>query len=288
MLKVVYFRVIVVLLMFACVFTCFGLGQGASRTCSGFSVNVGNAVGGEVGEVEKLRLPIVMYHKLLKSSKGKYTVSPEQLEADFRAFRDAGFVAVFMREVIDWVDGVGELPDKPIVITFDDGHYNNIYYGLDIAKRYGMKFVISPVTSFSRFSETSGDHSNPNYSHLTSEQIRLAVDSGLVEIGNHTHAMHRFKPRFGISRLKGEGDDEYRVSLIEDIEKAQKFIEASGVARPVTFAWPFGKYTTEARDILIDEFGFRAFLTCNEWVNTVTRGRKESLYGMILIWKPFH
>ena len=224
-------------------------------------------------------LPIVMYHNILKSRNGRYALSPEKLENDFTAILSAGFTPVFMSEVIDWVDGKGSLPNKPIVITFDDGHYNNLYYGLPIAKKLGVKFMINPVTSFSKHTADSGDHSNPNYSHITWAQMKEAVDSGLVEIGNHTHRMHRFKPRFGILKMDSENFDDYTAALKSDIEYAQELIEQSGVPRPLTFAYPFGKYSKDSRELLVD-MGFRALLTCNERVSTITQYDSTTLHNL--------
>jgi len=227
----------------------------------------------------QLHLPIVMYHNVLKSRTGKYVVSPAQLERDFEAIIAAGFQPVFMSEVIDWVDGKGKLPARPIVITFDDGHYNNLHYGLPIAQRHNMKFMINPVTSFSKFSVDSGDHSNPNYSHITWEQMGTAVASGLIEFGNHSHAMHKFKPRFGITKMRHEGEDDYATTLRDDIMAAQDLIEQSGAVRPRTFAYPFGKFDSLSRRLLLD-MEFRALLTCTEGVSIITKSKPESLHNL--------
>jgi|GEM_PF-95937 len=227
----------------------------------------------------KIALPIVMYHRVLKTQNGKYTVSPTQLENDFIAFKDAGFESVFMSDVINWVDGKGELPAKPLVITFDDGYYNNLHYGVPLAIKHGMKIVISPVTAFSQFTTDTGDHSKVNYSHLTWTQIRDAVASGVVEFGNHTHNMHKFKPRYGIAKLSSEDHNEYLTNLRADIEQSQNLLTSSGAASPTTFAYPFGKYSKEAREILID-LGFRALLTCNERISKIDRNHPECLYEL--------
>ncbi|MCL2850907.1 MAG: polysaccharide deacetylase family protein [Firmicutes bacterium] len=228
---------------------------------------------------EEIRLPIIMYHNILNSRKGKYVVSEQQLEDDFSAFLKHGFTPVFMSDVIDWVDGKTTLPTKPIVITFDDGHYNNIHYGIPIAKRLGVKFMINPVTSFSEFTVRSEDHSNPNYSHITWDQMREAHESGIVEFGNHTHRMHKFKPRFGIMRQGGESDATYTKTLTEDINESQDNFTRAGVPVPQTFAYPFGKYSKESKQILLD-LGFRALLTCDEWINTVRKGDETSLHKL--------
>lgn len=227
----------------------------------------------------EIKLPILMYHKVFTHTTGRYVVSPQQLENDFIAIKEAGFTPVFMREVIDWVDGRGTLPEKPIVITFDDGHYNNLYYALPIAKKHNVKIMVSPITSYSKFSLESGDHSNPKYSYLTWEQLREMTESGLCEIGNHTHHMHEFKPRFGISKLSAEDDAEYERELRADIEHSNALIMGSGCAHPTTFAYPFGKYNKKAREILVD-MDFRALLTCNELVSTVTQGDPTTLHQL--------
>ena len=227
----------------------------------------------------ELHLPILMYHKVLKSKKGKYIVTPSQLEEDFIALKEAGFETVFMSEVIDWVDDRGTLPDKPILITFDDGQYNNIFYGLEIAKRHNVKIMLNPVTSFSKFSTDTGDHSNPNYSHMTWDQIKEAVDTGLVEIGNHSHNMHKFKPRFGIMQKAGENLETYKENLSKDIQMAQELISQAGAPIPTTFAYPFGKYSKISKQFLLD-MGFRALLTCNEGINSIKKGEPSSLHAL--------
>jgi len=220
-----------------------------------------------------------MYHNILNSRKGKYVVSEAQLDADYTAIKEAGFTPVFMSEVIAWVDGTGTLPKKPIVITFDDGHYNNLHYGLPIAQKHGFKYMINPVTGFSKFTVESGDHSNPNYSHITWTQMKEATESGLVEFGNHTHKMHKFKPRFGIMKMGGECEQTYQTTLTQDITESQGHFTNAGVTTPKTFAYPFGKYSSSSRQILLD-LGFRALLTCDQWINTIRKDDPTSLHKL--------
>ena len=225
---------------------------------------------------DEISLPIVMYHSVLKSRKSKYVITPAQLETDFQAYADMGYTPVFLREVIDYVEGRGALPPKPMVITFDDGHYNNLSYALPVAQKFNFKFVVNVVTSFSSHSTESGDDSNPNYSYLTFAQMKELTDSGLVEIGNHTHAMHKLKPRYGVGRKSGESDETYCTALRADLEKSQQLITSAGVVAPTTFAYPFGKYTPECRTVLKD-LGFKALLTCNEGISQIRQGEPETL-----------
>lgn len=227
---------------------------------------------------ESIPLPIVMYHSVLKNKTGKYTIHSSELERDIIAYKEMGYTPVFLREVADWVNRKGTLPEKPMVITFDDGHYNNLHYVLPILQKHDCKAVINIVTSFSRTStETPGGANNPNFSYLTWENIRNLHESGLVEIGNHTHAMHKFKPRYGIAQVSNETIDEYKENLRKDLETANKYLtESAGVTRPTTFAYPFGKYTKSGREVL-KELGFETILTCNEGITQIRRGDSETL-----------
>ena len=70
-----------------------------------------------------IELPIIMYHSLLKDSTyhGKYVLSPLQLEADLQYLQKEGYTTVHMADVIDYVTNGTPLPERPIVLSFDDG-----------------------------------------------------------------------------------------------------------------------------------------------------------------------
>ena len=228
---------------------------------------------------DSVALPVLMYHSVLKSKNGTYIVSPNQLENDFKRIVAEGYTSVTTKQVIDYVDGIGTLPSKPIMITFDDGHYNNIYYAKPLLEKYGLKAVFNVIGKFSDFSTTSGDIDNPNYSHATWDEIAELANGNVMEIGNHTYNMHNYKPRFGIAQKYGETDQQYVKALRDDIGKLQKILFEYTGKQCRTLSYPFGKYNTIAEQTLI-EMGFRIMFTCNEGVSTITRGKPESLYKL--------
>lgn len=233
------------------------------------------AVGAAYAE-ENVVLPVLMYHSMLNSRSGTYIVSESQFEGDLRALAEAGYVTVFPSEVIAYVRGDGNLPEKPVMLTFDDGHYNNMYYALPLLKKYSAKALISVIGAFSEYSTVSGDDSNPNYSHLTWEQIGELAASGYFEIGNHTYNMHKYKPRFGIMPIYGESEETYREKITADISRLQEKLESAAGLTPNVFAFPFGKYNDVSTEVLT-EMGFEMMLTCNEGVNVVARGDVSAL-----------
>lgn len=228
---------------------------------------------------DSVALPVLMYHSVLKSRKGTYIVNPSQLEADFKRIIDEGYTAVTSEQVISFVDGKGELPAKPIMITFDDGHYNNMYYALPLLKKYDLRAVLNVIGKFSDFSTSSGDIDNPNYSHVTWDEVAEMSNGRVMEIGSHTYNMHNYKPRFGLSQNYGESDEQYVAALRSDIDKLQKILFEYTGKQCRVLAYPFGKYNTIAENTLVN-MGFRMMFTCNEGVSYVTRGKPESLYKL--------
>ena len=125
-----------------------------------------------------IKLPIVMYHSILKDSKrqGKYVISPDMLERDIKYLNENGYTPVFMQEVIDYVINGHPLPEKPIVLSFDDGYYNNYTYAYPLAQQYHAKIVIAPIIAQTeKYSEMKVE--NANYGHITWGRIWLCRDS---------------------------------------------------------------------------------------------------------------
>ncbi len=226
----------------------------------------------------KVRLPVVMYHSILKKpvKESKYVVSPDLLEKDLKYLKKKGYTPVFMKDVIAYEEGKGTLPAKPIVLSFDDGYYNNYYYAFPLLRKYDMKAVISIVGRMTdEFSEN--EDTNPNYSHVTWDDVLEMHLSGNWEIQNHSYDCHSYDTRNGISQKKTESNSQYRKFLTGDISRLQEQIAyVTGVA-PNTFTYPFGAFSKNTDDIL-RKAGFKATLSCTEGVSTIKKGDPDSLY----------
>lgn len=99
----------------------------------------------QTNEKNGIRLPIIMYHSILKSKTNTFIVSPEQLENDFKYIKEHGYTTITMTNLIEYVYNDLSLPEKPIIITFDDGYYNNFTYLAPLLRKYDMKAVVSIV-----------------------------------------------------------------------------------------------------------------------------------------------
>lgn len=224
---------------------------------------------------ESVFLPVLMYHSVSSTGKSVYIVTEKQLENDLIYLTGHGYETVSAKQLCDYADGVGELPEKPILLTFDDGHYNNLSSALPLLKKYGCKAVVCVIGKFCEYSSTHPAESHRFYSYLTWEDVTELASNGNVEIGSHTYAMHDYSPRFGIGRIKGENDAAYERNLREDLQRLNDKLHACGV-EPIVFAYPFGRYNSIAQNTLLS-LGFRITLTCNEGVNKIEKGNPKSI-----------
>lgn len=227
----------------------------------------------------EISLPIIMYHSFLKDEKmqGDYTVSPELFEADLKYITANGYTTVTVNDLIAYVYEGKDLPDKCIMLTFDDGYYNNYYYAYPLLKKYNCKAVISPIASMTEKFTYSGEVSI-SYGNFSVSEMQEMINSGYIEIQNHSYDMHTLTPRKGVEQKKGESFETYKNVITEDITKAQTFIKENTGEKPKCFVYPFGAESKSTLSI-IKELGFVSTFTCTEKLNTITKD-PESLYEL--------
>ena len=218
---------------------------------------------------ERVTLPIIMYHSILKDGarQGKYVVSPEVLARDLDALRARGCETVTVRDLIAYTRDGAPLPAKPVMLTFDDGYYNNYVYAYPLLRQRGMRAVVSIIGSQTALFTENGEE-NAYWSHLRLDRLREMQD--VFEVQNHSWNLHEYGERRGCLRRRGEDETRYETLLREDTEQTQTLITDAGLPAPTCYTYPFGACSKES-ETLLKSMGFRCTLGCEERVNTVTR-----------------
>lgn len=186
------------------------------------------------------RISVLTYHKVVaEDSLAIYStqVSVRKLEDDFRWLASNGYTAILPRDLLS----LDSFPQKTVIITFDDGYYNNYLYMYPLLKKYGLKAEISLIVSWITEERSNG--------WLTWGECREMSESGLVEIGSHTYSLHN--PSNGGSYIRGsvngvgrevdESDDDYRARITTDLQKSKDIITERIGMEPVSFAYPYGE-----------------------------------------------
>lgn len=218
---------------------------------------------------KEIKLPILMYHGIRKdnSAQNKYVISPDEFESDLKYIKENGYETIVVADLLEYFDNGKALPEKPIMITFDDGCLNNYTYAFPLLKKYNAKMILSPIGKCIDEYSKNGDK-NPAYAQADWNTLREMSDSGLVEIQNHTYNMHASIGRVGASQKIGESDEEYRKNLSEDLKKFNERMKAELNITPTAFTYPYGAISKNSPDI-IKELGFRASFDCSEKLNHI-------------------
>lgn len=218
-------------------------------------------------------LPVLMYHSInsKESKAGEYVITPAALREDLEWLTKNGFHTVVVQDLIDYVEQGVPLPEKPVMLTFDDGYYNNYLNAFPLLQEFQMKAVISIIISETdKYSQL--DENRENYSHLTWDQIGEMMESGLIEFQSHSYSLHKngSGDRKGISKKSGETTEQYQRAVREDVETGQlRFVEMTGYA-PTAFTYPFGAVSEDSYPVL-EELGFRATLDAQGKLFRLTR-----------------
>ena len=230
-------------------------------------------------------LPILMYHHLAEEGDNASVMSVAAFEAQIKALAEAGYTAVTFDDLQTFVKGGGSLPEKPVVITFDDGYASNYEIAWPILQQYGMKatiFVIGVSVGKDLYKDT--DHAmTPHFSFAQAQEM---VNSGVISIQSHTYDMHQWPPfengtavRENILPLSGETEADYVAALTADFTRSKTEIEAAIGETVDVVAYPTGVYSDLAQ-VTLQQLGVEVTLTTNPGVNTIVRGLPQSLLAL--------
>lgn len=235
---------------------------------------------------ETTPLPIIMYHHISTSQKcwNDYTISPETFRGDLEYLRVHGYTTITMNQLLAYTRGEGDLPEKPIMITFDDGQASFGAYALPLLEEYNMSAVLAIVGSYTDQFTKSEDH-NIRYACFSWPELAKLNQSPYVELAAHTYDMHSFNRRKGCKIMKGENLENYYTTLSQDLEKVEERFEQFIQEKPIAFSYPFGYYCKEAKNVL-RERGYLLLFTCNERVNELS-GDPEELLSLSRFNRPY-
>ena len=159
------------------------------------------------------RLPALMYHHFTDEAGPGTMISGARFREQMTALKDAGFTAVTLEEVRDYVlDGV-PLPAKPVLITMDDGYTSNLTIAAPVLEELGF---CATVFMIGCYEGEILDFRSGNYiweERFSYEQALPWVEKGVLDLQSHSFDMHRLieegiGQRDGMLREAGESAEE--------------------------------------------------------------------------------
>jgi len=227
-------------------------------------------------------IPILLYHDIVEEEEGM--PSPALFRAHMSALYHAGFEAVPLTALKDYVLYGIELPERPVLITFDDGYLSNYRYAFPVLKEYEFHATIFPMgISFGR--DTHWYNGHPIRPRFGAEEARRMVESGFISIQSHSYHMHHtegFDPypiRRGILRMEGESESDYIAAMRRDHEQFSALLYAATGEELFALAFPYG-FHDEFAAVVLRELGITMTFASGWGHTTLVKGIPQSLLEM--------
>jgi hypothetical protein len=206
--------------------------------------------------------PVIQYHDILEdpAPNDRLKVSLKEFRKDIEFLKQKGFEPIFVRDLIDHVFDQKTLPDKPVIITFDNGLYSFYERVLPILKEQNIKAAVSVIG----YNTENSSNGKDKHAYLTWNELRDLFKSGLVEIENQS---------YNINNEEFLSND----FLYKDALKLNKLLQEKSGVTPAAYTYSLLRTVTQDEDFL-GELGFRASFVSEEGINVITG--PESLYGL--------
>lgn len=230
---------------------------------------------------EQVSVPILLYHDIQNSGKGDSTIAERVFLSHLDALQQAGYETVTFQQLISFVKYGISLPEKPILITFDDGYLSNYKIAWPALRTRGMVGTIFVVGS-SMGKETYKDTQVATLPHFTYWQAKEMIDSGVMSIQSHTYDLHQYRPlepdggREGVLPKEGEDVEAYRKALQTDFQLARDALQQKTGEAVQVLAYPYGLYTQDSETISA-QLGFSITLTTRAQPALLRRNDPSSL-----------
>jgi peptidoglycan/xylan/chitin deacetylase (PgdA/CDA1 family) len=203
------------------------------------------------GQFRSVRIPILMYHYIsippadADDYRRNLSLDPAIFAQHLDFLQEQGYTTIHLQDLISYLQtGRPELPDKPIILTFDDGYRDNYENAFPALRDRGMAGTFFIITDFADFAATDPDYAR----YATWDQLRQ-MDAAGMEIGSHS----RNHPD-----LRGKDDD----FLVWQALGSSQTIEANLGKKPRVLAYPSGSY---------DENVIRVFHSAGFWGAVITQ-----------------
>jgi peptidoglycan/xylan/chitin deacetylase (PgdA/CDA1 family) len=211
-------------------------------------------------------IPILTYHRILSEEDiedihyydGKVNsmiVFKKEFEKQMKYLHENGYVTLTLKELYAYLNEEIEIPDKSVVLTFDDGYKDNYVEAYPALKKYGFKatnFVVTGAVTYKRYSF------QPDLAQYFSvKELQKGCD--VFDYQSHTYGYHKRDEHKPLNEwgdhpayLVSKSNEEVR----RDIETSVHNLNGENLG----FAYPYGEYSPDTIKIL-KESGFKMAFT---------------------------
>lgn len=189
--------------------------------------------------IEDMNIPVLCYHDVTPNNpdNNELLLSPEKFREQLQYLKDNDYAPLTLNEFYNYLKKSEPVPEKSVLITFDDGYKGNYEYAYPILKEFNFPATFFIISNFI---------GSPDF--MTAEEIKEMSDNG-IDIESHT-AKHE-----DLSTL-----DE--ASQLETFKNSKEVLEEI-IKEPIEFiAYPFGRHNPSTR-IAAEKAGYKLGFNLN-------------------------
>ncbi|MBU3113238.1 polysaccharide deacetylase family protein [Clostridium lacusfryxellense] len=181
-------------------------------------------------------VPVLMYHSISYQKDNPVRIPIKNFEEQLKYLKDNGYYTITLTDLYDYFMTDTPIPEKSVVLTFDDGYVDNYTAMLPALRKYNFKATIFVITS--------AIDKNANY--LTSKQL-IEMEKYGVDIESHT---------VNHENLKDMPKDKQLETLVNSKKDLEKILNK----QVNYFAYPYGGYSKTAIEA-VREAGYKMAIT---------------------------
>lgn len=226
---------------------------------------------------------VLNYHDILEEEErvppfDRMAVNKDHLNDHFAWLKNNGYRVISIQDLLDCTQGKKQLPNKAVLLTFDDGYLSFYTRAMPLLKKYKYPATLAVVGSWLE----QHNHAGTNKPLMTPAQIREVANSGLVEIASHSFNAHHgivanpqgneqstITTRLYSSEYEEyEKDEDYRKRIFQELEKSSEQLLQTLGQRPRVMVWPYGEYNAIALEAAKNA-GMPLTMGLNDGANTL-------------------
>lgn len=198
-------------------------------------------------------VPVLMYHEFVTDEDlesgiafDKYAVYADEFESDLNWLKKNGYTAISSVQLTDYLSGKGEMPEKPVILTIDDGKFGVYKHAWPLLKKYNMKGVLSVIGYEIDNATNAPDARSKNEApYCTWQEIAEMSDSGAMEVISHTDKCHYYlhDDRSGASTKEGDTLESFLPVAQKDYADTARSFKRYLNTVPLAMAYPYSNRT---------------------------------------------
>lgn len=240
---------------------------------------------------------VLAYHDIRTDLRKSFATQPDHTAVDADDFvrqlgwlHQNGYHPVSVQQIAEANAGGAPLPDKAVLLTFDDGLKSVYTHVFPLLRQFGFPAVIAVVGEWidtpAHRPVQFGDQLLPRSGILTWDEVREMVASGLVEVASHSYAMHKgihanpqgnlipaaIARQYFQDTRNYEDDSAYAARIAADLQKNANTIKRETAIAPTVMVWPYG-----ASNLIVERLASEAGMPLTM---TLESGRNQASSGL--------